>query len=579
MPHANDCKLAVGQHKPRALELGRGDKVACPLRLQDISASADAGLLDADAFELFLSSTMLDAQRAILAEYKRLLTPCLSIEEPPQEVHKLRFSDDSNKLDVNAASSPCSSPCGASPRVDLVEPAVTESKMSESVVACSACAERTNSHDSSHSEHLLFLDMVPAAVIVMNAIAIGLGTDFHPESIVWDVLEVCFTLFFMIEFCLKTWYFGCRSYWTGKDWYWNWFDFLCLVLAVTDTVVMVIAYSYVMIYGSNSATDLGAFMQIKLLRLARLARIIRLLRFKVFRELKELVQGVIAGVRVLLWAVVALILVIFTLGIAFRQLVSGFSEFDSLASCMFTLFRCFTDGCAAIDGTPLTEKLRAKYGIPFVFTYSTIFLFVHFGLFNLIMALYVDYVVHTRIKHEAIELGQLTHTHEKKIRTAIKDLYYGKKKETGLEATLHDLRAARNSIVRFGVLPNFDVNQIESEHFSDTLFVTKDKFNSWLNKSEFLSMLDDVNVDQSTKAELFDVLDTDLSGELAMEELVEGLMKLRGNTTKNDIVGVRMQVQLLTRRVEKLMNAMDSVHQSVSTCVTGLDRVSSFVSS
>ena len=29
-------------------------------------------------------------------------------------------------------------------------------------------------------------------------------------------------------------------------------------------------------------------------------------------------------------------------------------------------FRCFTDGCSAYDGTPLSERLREAYGGPFI---------------------------------------------------------------------------------------------------------------------------------------------------------------------------------------------------------------------
>jgi len=35
----------------------------------------------------------------------------------------------------------------------------------------------------------------------------------------------------------------------------------------------------------------------------------------------------------------------------------GGAEFSSVSAAMFTAFRCFTDGCAATDGTPLQELL------------------------------------------------------------------------------------------------------------------------------------------------------------------------------------------------------------------------------
>ena len=41
---------------------------------------------------------------------------------------------------------------------------------------------------------------------------------------------------------------------------------------------------------------------------------------------------------------------------------TGQLRFTDVPSAMFTAFRCFTDGCAAYDGTPLQEKLRKQKG-------------------------------------------------------------------------------------------------------------------------------------------------------------------------------------------------------------------------
>ena len=47
----------------------------------------------------------------------------------------------------------------------------------------------------------------------------------------------------------------------------------------------------------------------------------------------------------------------------------GGAEFSSVSAAMFTAFRCFTDGCAATDGTPLQEPVVGPsrlevYGCP-----------------------------------------------------------------------------------------------------------------------------------------------------------------------------------------------------------------------
>merc|ERR1711988_1675431 len=65
-------------------------------------------------------------------------------------------------------------------------------------------------------------------------------------------------------------------------------------------------------------------------------------------------------------------------------------------------------------------------------------------------------------------------------------------------------------------------------------------------------MLEDAHIETSTRADLFDVLDVDMGGELAIGELVDGLMRLRGPITKSDIVAVRLKVSYMTKMVEDL---------------------------
>merc|ERR1712176_1106965 len=102
---------------------------------------------------------------------------------------------------------------------------------------------------------------------------------------------------------------------------------------------------------------------VKILRLVRLARLVRLLRLKCFAELKVMVEGVLSGIRVLIWAIVLLGLCIFLLSVMFRMILgANRMEFSTLMRSMLTLFRCVTDGCTAFDGTPLQNYLHNMYG-------------------------------------------------------------------------------------------------------------------------------------------------------------------------------------------------------------------------
>ena len=197
----------------------------------------------------------------------------------------------------------------------------------------------------------LMLDVVPAIVIMLSAVVAGVSADNDPNNTGWKVLEILFTVFFIGEVIVKLRVFGWKEYLWGPEWYWSWFDILCIILAV---VYMGITYT-----ADQEAPGSSALGSMKTLKLARLGRIVRLLKFKIFTELKLMIQGVFTGLRVLFWAIVLLVTCMYLMGVVAVTVFSdqeGMTEFASVSAAMFTAFRCFTDGCAATDGTPLQER-------------------------------------------------------------------------------------------------------------------------------------------------------------------------------------------------------------------------------
>merc|ERR1712241_56338 len=58
---------------------------------------------------------------------------------------------------------------------------------------------------------------------------------------------------------------------------------------------------------------------------------------------------------------------------------------------MVTVFRCFIAGeCASLDGRPLMPILLEKLGVLSIIFYVACYVFLSFGLFNLIMATIVE---------------------------------------------------------------------------------------------------------------------------------------------------------------------------------------------
>jgi len=441
-----------------------------------------------------------------------------------------------------------------------IQHAISGRTMGESEVASRVAA----GDDEDSVSQLIFLDVIPAIVISINALVVGLSADICPEHTVWVGLEIFFTSFFTLEVLVKMKVFTVRGYLLGPDWYWSWFDCFCVALAYLEMCMSLPSSGFGSLSCSGNEEGSAGFGALKMLKLARLGRIVRLLKFKIFIELKLMIQGVFTGLRVLLWAIVLLWGCIYLLGVVCKTFFSDHEEFSTVPASMFTIFRCFTDGCAAYDGVPLQERIRLRLttfsGIWMV-AYILVFLFITIGIFNLIMAVFIDNVNDGSVKKKQYNLGITAEKTELTLAERLQGMCVksGVIPEPQEDDSDDDApMVARKSVIMDGMQElERRINQIKRRMKRMACIITKRTFNKWLlQSSELLECLDDAEIDTSSKFELFDVLDTDLSGKLPFSETIEGLMKCRGPVSKTDIISIRLRVRYLTRLVQQIHQKM-----------------------
>eukprot|EP00930_Biecheleria_cincta_P035594 TRINITY_DN24476_c0_g1_i1.p1 TRINITY_DN24476_c0_g1~~TRINITY_DN24476_c0_g1_i1.p1 ORF type:complete len:626 (+),score=108.42 TRINITY_DN24476_c0_g1_i1:61-1938(+) len=416
---------------------------------------------------------------------------------------------------------------------------------------------------------LLVMDIIPAVVIIFNSIVLGVQADVAPDSMVWDVFEILFTLFFIVELVGKTIIVGLRTFYCGAEWYWGFFDLFCVIMALVE---LVIGYST-----PKSAEGGGGIMGImKMLKLFRLGRVVRLLKFKIFAELKLMVQGVFTGLRVLLWAVVLLMILMYLLAMVGRTLYGApagqsptaqneFAEFATVFQSWLTMFRCFTEGCADYDGRPLQERLRMSHGgsgVLFVISYILVFLFITIGIFNLIMAVFIDSVNEGSLKKKQRDLGLTAEKTEYILSDMFKAKCISEFRRRKSRKSVHEKEILEQGIEclrtlkRTGTL-NESSGAIRKLMERYNVVISQETFTKWLyTDKELIETLSDADIDLSVKFDLFDVLDADLSGELDFGELIDGLMKCRGPVSKNDVIAIRNKVGLLIKMVGKIQEKL-----------------------
>merc|ERR1712218_126825 len=81
----------------------------------------------------------------------------------------------------------------------------------------------------------------------------------------------------------------------------------------------------------------------------------------------------------------------------------------------------------------------------------------------------------------------------------------------------------------------------------------------WLNDHKLIKCLNKLEINTSNKAELFDVLDSDGSGELEFDEIISGLMRMRGPPQKSDAISALLGVRHIVGEVDKIHKKLDKI--------------------
>lgn len=461
---------------------------------------------------------------------------------------------------------------------------------------------------------LQYVDPIIGLVIILNAVVIFISTDVEPTSEVWTWLEVTFTVVFFGELIIKLGGQGCGRFFEGHDRYWNIFDCIVVVIAALDLLFLLL----------GSLVTLRNFTIVRLLRFARLTKLVRVLKLKMFKELTLMVNGIIAGFRVLVWAIVFLGFILFSLGVVLTQTIGQESTdlwpsycekldgvyaerrcssaqhlqqhhkelFGNVFRSMFTVFRCFTDGCSSVDGTPLVPYFYNLYGTSIVMIYMVVMLFVIFGLFNLIMAIFVENTIDNAKRNE-VRRRQAKHREHLRVAQKLQQLIIllctgeaaGQTGEmdsmasTGISEGSKDVNgrweAFKDYLRRFLTTRNVrdsDPGQptpddtVEAQSGSAragsanlSLQVTQAAFEKMLQKQEVQVLLDELDITVASRPALFEIMDANCNGTVEVTELVEGLLKLRGTEHKADVVASLLAIRSMQKNIKAL--EVLSLHQ------------------
>jgi len=394
-------------------------------------------------------------------------------------------------------------------------------------------------------------------VILVNACTIGISQDFAQESALWTIVECTCTFVFVIELCIKLRCVGACEHFFGLGWAWNWFDFAIIIIGVMDVCFLLLDLMHI-----QGLPSFGGITIVRLVRLLRIARLVRLLRMRFFKELTLIVNGVLTGLKTLCWAFVFLAVLVYILGVLMKQLLdpASFARacadsqddpscthseaflldsngllFSTVFRSMFTVFRCLIGDCAGPDGVPLAPHLMDSLGNMFTLGYLVVMCFVLFGVFNLVMAIFVENTL------EAARVSQQKRHQARKT---------------------EDIRVAqelREIVLR--ICTRRPDSQAQEEEMQ--MAVTREVFEEVMQDPKVMRILEDLEISVMDHAKLFDIIDSNGSGQLDIPEIIEGLMKLRGPADKGDVVCAALMVRSVQRELKRLEGELMMRHKAL----------------
>jgi len=91
------------------------------------------------------------------------------------------------------------------------------------------------------------------------------------------------------------------------------------------------------------------------------------------------------------------------------------------------------------------------------------------------------------------------------------------------------------------------------------LSVTRDVFNTFLQDEEVCTILTALDVPEEERLDIFEVLDANGNGTIQLEELLNGVMKLRGDPRRSDVIHVLLVLRSLQEEMQEFKDDVLSV--------------------
>jgi len=396
-----------------------------------------------------------------------------------------------------------------------------------------------------------YFDYLSAVLIMLNAISLGLQTDYMAreltaeEPLVLAVIEKIFCFCFTAELVLRLIVHRLQFFWM-PGWRWNLFDCLIVGMQLAEEVVAIIAVicgssdGYMQTSeqsdGSGRDDDGGAanFSVLRVIRVLRLVRIVRLARIMhLISELRTIVVSIFSSMQSLMWTMALLLIIIYIIAVYITQMVTdhmvnGDTEhlmgdlselrrlYGSVGRSILSLFQFISGGISWDLGLdPLMVQISPWLGILF----SLYIGFAIFALMNITTGVFVENALKTANKDQ--ELFLMHHADQ--------------------------------------LFRKVDLDQSGD--------ISWDEFSSQLETQEMQLYFKAIDLDPCEADDLFKIIDFDGKGTIDADEFVYGCLRLRGTARAIDLAAFMQSFVKTSHKIQTSLNCLLSRMTEVSRAV------------
>lgn len=392
------------------------------------------------------------------------------------------------------------------------------------------------------------------SVILANMILLGVEVDFTarlPQNEVppWFVLaNAVVVLIFVVELFILFTATGVKNFFCGPDRSWNIFDFSIIAWSVLETSIELWALTVATPEAQVSASHLRFVRTMRLVRAFRGVRVVRLLRY--VSALRTLVLSIISSMASLCWTLALLVLLFYSFGIVFTQLVMDYCRDEAVRS------------TGDVNAQPVCPNNVAFYWASVPESMLTLFTAITGGM-N-----WEDAMVPLRLISPLAASCFVFYIAIAVL--AVVNVVTGVFCSTAMESASADKEIATMKQLQRKNAQVADLRRVFQEIVDEENLVNLQEFQNAMNLPRFANFLESMGISTEDIAILFTVIDADRSGFIDLDEFVQGCLQLHGPAKSLQLAKMSFENKITRQAIKAIGSALVEMRLEMRQDITSL---------